>query len=407
MGKPWGPPRRETGQEIPLQFIAISFLLTEDDDVVHDGRIPWAALHAFDPSILRESGIDREVLVFNGAFGRHVVRLRRHRKNLVGRFRQPPAVDEARRQGQFLGIPLGSAGGGPLAKNLLLILGQTAVVAEMAELRIGMPGGHPPLADDFGNHVGPARDFGVARHREGTDFAGAVTRNAAVVQNPRDLVRVRHLGRRVGRVYATDEATNRGRFRFGDAMSGQQIVEGRLQLAIADRLADKSHAKLIVDAALIADRSLSVEHEDLGCSRCAETIGQLVVQILQHGKVDLARAGIGGQIGQTVLPIGVDPQKLHVPPGVLLLHFSHSPAVEPGQRTLRPQEGDDDDRFVGVFGKAVHFAVSISERETLELRQVGGRGGDAPGLSDHGDEQRRGDKSKTNRNAQHGNQVFR
>ena len=69
-----------------------------------------------------------------------------------------------------IGIPFGPAGGHPAGDQRFLVVRQPGIVLELAVVRIGVPGGHAALLDNFADHVGPAGGIFIVGQREGRDL---------------------------------------------------------------------------------------------------------------------------------------------------------------------------------------------------------------------------------------------
>ena len=54
---------------------------------------------------------------------------------------------------------------------------------KLAVLGVGVPGWHAILLNDFQHHFAPADDFVVVGQRKRSDFAGAMTLDAMLIQN--------------------------------------------------------------------------------------------------------------------------------------------------------------------------------------------------------------------------------
>src|SRR5262249_14117586 len=117
-------------------------------NVVDHRAISGPGLAGLQPLADGPAWIDFEVLVFDHSLGRHSKRLLAHVDYLV-RLAHPPAGYEFARLGQVLVVAARSAVGHPIANLLFLLIAQPRVVHELAEARIGGPGGHSAVVDDF------------------------------------------------------------------------------------------------------------------------------------------------------------------------------------------------------------------------------------------------------------------
>src|SRR5262245_23526232 len=110
---------------------------------MHHLAVAWAGLRRLHPAVLLEAGIDDEALV-----GQHPRRWHLefvfHLEDGV-RLADPPALWPLHRSRQVTVIALGTALLDPGQQCIALFLGQPAVVGELAEARISVPGRHPLL----------------------------------------------------------------------------------------------------------------------------------------------------------------------------------------------------------------------------------------------------------------------
>src|SRR6185295_1785252 len=123
-----------------------------------DGAVARTALGSFDPFVLGETGIGKEILIADFALGGDVERLVGHINDLVGLADLPADGELSRRRQVGLGA-FGRAGVNPAGDELLVAITKTGIVDEVAILGVGMPGGHALLIDDFADGLGPADDF--------------------------------------------------------------------------------------------------------------------------------------------------------------------------------------------------------------------------------------------------------
>ncbi len=122
--------------------------------------------------------------------------------------RNPPAVGKRALGRQLRRIPLGKSVVDPFVHELFVGLGQTRVVVELAVLGIGPPGGHSPLVDHFSNRLGPGGRVAVRRQSQRRDLSSTMARHAIGLEDPRDLIGVRHVARRWAAIDPTDAAAN-------------------------------------------------------------------------------------------------------------------------------------------------------------------------------------------------------
>ena len=127
--------------------------------------------------------------------------------------------------GQVGRVPLGRAGGDPVADRPLLAGREPGVVGELAVLGRGVPGGHPTLIDDLGDHARPAGRLAVVGQGERGDLARAVAGDAVRLEDAGDLSRVGH-GAAPGRLRGpADLAADRVGPRRRDRPPGEDGVE--------------------------------------------------------------------------------------------------------------------------------------------------------------------------------------
>src|ERR1019366_4362500 len=85
-----------------------------------------------------------------------------------------PAIHELRRLGGFGGVAFAGAAVGPGHQRVDLFLGERAVVAELAEVRIGGPWRHFAGDDGFADGLGPGTHLLVGQERHGSRFVRPV-----------------------------------------------------------------------------------------------------------------------------------------------------------------------------------------------------------------------------------------
>ena len=149
----------EGGDGVNERIFAALFILAgrqiKQDHVVDDGGIARAAFGAANPDVFFDAGIDYEILIGDDARGRNLVGFG-HFDDEVGTGNTPRYVGvELWRLGQIGGIAFGHAVIDPGKDGLLIGIGQAAIVAEFAELGVGVPGRHAFVLDDFTDRVGP------------------------------------------------------------------------------------------------------------------------------------------------------------------------------------------------------------------------------------------------------------
>ena len=98
-----------------------------------------------------------------------------------------------------------------------------------------------------------------------------------------------------------------------------------------------------------------------------KSIGDHVSQILEQGIRELMLSNEGTDFGQGILHIGIDANERHIPVGVLLRHFLQPHRIQPGQRALGPQKGDDD-KFGVLAGRQIDRLAMMVRRRKGEDR---------------------------------------
>ena len=94
-----------------------------------------------------------------------------------------------------------------------------------------------------------------------------------LLQDPRDLVRVRYAAVPCCLARAANQATHRIDVGCLDGLAGQQFVECRGEIIVRRRRANEADSAAIVDAPRVTDNLILVEHEDVGRTRGAYRIG--------------------------------------------------------------------------------------------------------------------------------------
>ena len=218
--------------------------------------------------------------------------------------RQP--LDKIRRGGQVGFVPFRAAVVHPSGNQMLIAIRQAGVILKMAILGTGKPGRHPAAGHNLGDCFGPAGHLVVRSQCEGSDLAVAMTSDAILIQNRRDVLC--EGDRLVGdvAVNAPDEATDRRGRRLADRFAGKQFIDGIGQIIVDRRRAGNAHAILVIDHAAITNRAAGVEHEGVGSALGAKLIGDDVARILQDGKRDFVFASVMRDVGHRVLSVGVD-----------------------------------------------------------------------------------------------------
>jgi hypothetical protein len=343
----------------------------ENEDVVNDGAVAGADLCAVEPFVFLEAGVHREIFVGNAAARGHGDRLWGDGEDGVGFAGQLPAGEELFGRGQIFGIAFGRAAFDPLVNLIFLLVAQAAVVGEVADFRVGVPGRHALLADDLGDGVGPAVGVVVVVQRERGDFTFAVAFDAVVLQDAGDVFGVGDLAIVPGRADAADETTGG----LGDGLAyfpaGEKFIEGDFEVVAFWFALPVVDAVLVVDAAPVADGAGLVEDEDFGSPHGSHLVGDLVAEILEDGEVDLVQAGVGGDFGDVVLDIGVDGEEGDALRFVYFRQFRQARAIEFGERAFGAEEGDDQELFILEIGEGMGLATVVLQGEVFDLAAQG------------------------------------
>ena len=157
-----------------------------DDDVVDGGASAGPHFEGLEPPVFRQVRRDLEELVVERAARRDRVVLL-HREDGV-RLAHPPSVGELRRRRQILRIAFRRSTARPLEKNVLVSLGQTAIVHELGVRRIvGVPWRHRAVLHLRGDRPCVRPRVLIRKERHRADLSGAVTVRAILVKDRRDV----------------------------------------------------------------------------------------------------------------------------------------------------------------------------------------------------------------------------
>ena len=335
--------------------------LREDQRVMDDGSTARFHLGRLNPLVFREAGVDDKKLVIDRPGRLHFEGLGNREDDV--RLRNAPALGKSGRRGRILGIAFGRAGLNPVGDRLLLLGSETAVVGKVAILRIGVPGGHAPLAHDLIDGVGPANRFLVRGERERADFSGPVALDAMLVKNPGDIFREGHRSRGGRLVYATDETAHCRCRRLADRFARQQFIECRRQVVLRRLCPRNADVVLIVDPPAIADRSLAVQDENFRGALDSQLVGQDVIDVFQDGELDAGVLGKASDLRNAVLLIGVDTQELHALGLVSLGQLGQARSIKLGHRTFAADERQHDRLFRRELLQRRFRATVIAQRE--------------------------------------------
>ncbi len=216
---------RPTATALGTALVFLRGGLEKHDNVVHDAPIAGQALGGLHPFVLGKARVDDVVAIFHRAFGRHVHGLFAHVEHGVRPAGHHPVAGILDRLGQLAGVALRRAGGHPLIDLLLLCRRERDVVAEVPVAGLRVPGRHATVADDFLDHFGPAGRVLIVLQGERPDLARAMTFDAAVLKDPRDLIRIRDFRLGIRLAHATDQAADGAGLALADFLAGQQLVD--------------------------------------------------------------------------------------------------------------------------------------------------------------------------------------
>ncbi len=111
-----------------------------------------------------------------------------HRQHQVRLADPPLGLGEFQRLGRLRSVALGHAAVDPGFDQVALLARERGIVREMAELLIGIPGRHPPVANDFGQHFALGLGFVVAHQTERRRGSFVVAVLAALLQDRFDVL---------------------------------------------------------------------------------------------------------------------------------------------------------------------------------------------------------------------------
>ena len=153
--------------------------------VMQHGGITGPHFGGGHPHVLCEVGLDDDVLVVDGAAGRHVERLR-HLHDDVGL--DVPAVVEGERRRRRGRVASRRAGIGPRRERVDLAIDEPALVGQVRVAGIGEPGRH--LLRDHGglDRARPRSGLLVGDERHRGDFAGAMAGLTVRLQDGQDVL---------------------------------------------------------------------------------------------------------------------------------------------------------------------------------------------------------------------------
>ena len=130
-------------------------------------------------------GRDFKVLIFVRPACGHGVIFFHHQHNI--RLRDAPAFGEFWRRLCIFGFAFDCACIYPRDDAFDFGIGQTAIIRELPEMRIGVPGWHLSRDDFFLDGFGPRTHVFVGQGRERSRFAGAMTFGAFGIEDGRDI----------------------------------------------------------------------------------------------------------------------------------------------------------------------------------------------------------------------------
>ena len=333
----------------------------EGDDVVDDRRVPRPDLGGPDPDVLRQLRVNLDELVRHRPPGRDLD-LAGHLQDEVGPG-DLPSLDESSRRGQVGRVSFRRAGGDPVADRLFLDGREPGVVGKLSVLGRGVPGRHPTLVDNLGNHARPAGRLAVVGQGERGDLARSVAGDAVRLKDARDLSRIRH-GSAIGRLRGpADRAADRRCPRRRDRSPGEDRLEGVDQVVPGGRRSMDADGVLIVDPAPIDDGSRPIQDEDLGRPLGPKAVGQAIADVLEDRERQIVLVGEPADRDRSVLLVGVDAEEANASLLEIAGDLGQPRSIGLGQGALGPQEREHDDLPVTSLVKRVPGSPVVLKSE--------------------------------------------
>ena len=218
-------------------------------------------------------------------------------------------------------------------------------------LRRSVPGRHALLPNDFLNHLGPAHHFVVIGQSERRDLSVPVALDTPPLEDTTDLPGIRDaVVLRVAQ-HAPDVASEQLGLGRRHQLICQQLLHGCRQIVLLDTTALRFVRVLIVDASVVANDAIAVQHVYFGCSLSSQPAGNLIARILQERELNAVRSGKMLHLGQRILLIRIDTDDNHATLAVAVLKLLEPACVEPDDWALGTQERHDHDLRILEFGE--------------------------------------------------------
>ncbi len=343
-----------------FDLIAAAGRSNHDCDVVQHFAIARHHFGGANPGVGRKTGIHLDRDVIDDSRGRH--------RDRLGHLHDPvrpangPSVGKLAGRRQVGRIALGQARVDPVVKQLLLIRRQAPLVGEAANCRIRMPRRHGALADALAHRVGPGHGVVVAGQREGTNLPRAMTFDAVLGQNRRDVSTVRHRAR-AGRFGSVDEAAGNLRFADRDGFARQQFFD-RLDQIVAERLGPAlARIVLVIDAAVITNLSVAIEQEYFKLPGGAKPIGSTPSGVDQDRKPAAEVLSELGHVGRAVVGVRIDSHHGHAGRLEARGNLVEPGSIESCQRALSADKGDHDQPVLAKVVQPVHRPAVVRQFE--------------------------------------------
>ena len=287
-----------------------------DDDVMDDGSIRRPGLRRLDPDVFLELRRHADMNVLDRSLGGDGLRLWQF-KNDVRSADRPPFRERSRRR-KFRGIAEGGSLFEPGQERPTFGGGKTAVILEVAESGVGMPGGHSPFFDNLADHRGMLADIVIAQQGKWGDFAGPVAVLTLVLNDRRHVFGIGDLvdllpfervflfpsldnGRCRGAdsrgasdvlaclfgIDSIEQTTDHGSRRDFHATAGEDLLDRILEVMMGGFRFPRSHPILVVNRPSIAHERQTVEHDHLAGSFREGLVGHDVPFVFEDGEVNL------------------------------------------------------------------------------------------------------------------------
>ncbi len=156
-----------------------------NDDMVNHRAVARPGLGRLNPNIVLEQGWNANVDVVDRPLRGHHIRLG-NLEDDVGRADRPP-FRERFRSGNGFRVTKRRSLRDPRHEDRPLSRREAAVVLKMADSRVGMPRGHPPLVNNLTEHRGVLANVVVSQEWERANLTGTMTVLALLGDDRGDL----------------------------------------------------------------------------------------------------------------------------------------------------------------------------------------------------------------------------